>query len=174
MNDILPILLFLSTEGLWFTPTEVQTWSEWTLSGELQTSFRRETLGEHSWCFLHKEIRYDITLSEDHQDILVFSMTDTAGKTSTIGEEVQMWYVPQTRIDVASGITEVCPSPMGDIPCQKHQHTDREENRFTWYHTNSVPGGVVQAQASFAGEPRRVINFTMQRFGVLSTEKSPK
>ena len=174
MNDILPILLFLSTEGLWFEPTEVHTWSEWTLSGELDTTFRRETVGAHSWRFHHKEVLYDITLSEDHQDILQFSMTDSKGQVSPIGEDIQMWYVPQKRIDIVSGITEVCPSPMGEIPCQKVQHTDREGNAFTWFQTRAVPGGVVQAQASFAGEPQKNISFTMQGFGTKTKQYSPQ
>jgi len=160
VNEIMPILLFLSTESLWFQ--ESKAWSEWTMSGPMESSFRREYIGENHWRFVTSDKQVLVQLSKDRQDVVSISMNDATGKGIELQSGMEMWYTPQARIEkpVIKG-TEECASQFGTKTCRIAEHTDEEGNQFRWYLLEDVPGGVLQFDANFDG---KAIQFHMKKF----------
>ena len=162
MNEIMPILLFLSTESLWFQ--ESKAWSEWTMTGPMESSFRREYVGENHWRFVTADKHVLVQLSKDRQDVVALSMNDAKGKEIALQSGMEMWYTPQKRVEkpVIKGSKE-CVSQLGRKMCRIAEHTDEEGNQFQWYLLEEVPGGVLQFNANFDG---KAIQFQMKKFGV--------
>ena len=162
MNEIMPILLFLSTESLWFQKSKA--WSEWTMTGPMESSFRREYVGENHWRFVTSDKQVLVQLSKDRQDVVSISMSDAKGKEIQLQSGVDMWYTPQARIEspiIKGG--EECTSQLGTRECRVAEHTDEEGNQFRWYLLDEVPGGVLHFYANFDG---KLIQFHMKKFEV--------
>ena len=160
MNEIMPILLFLSTESLWFQDSKA--WSEWTMTGPMESSFRREYVGENHWRFVTSDKQILVQLSKDRQDVVSLSMNDAKGKEIALQSGMEMWYTPQNRIEkpVIKG-TKECSSQLGNKTCRIAEHIDEEGNQFRWYLLDDVPGGVLKFDANFDG---KTIQFYMKKF----------
>ena len=160
MNEIMPILLFLSSESLWFQ--ESKAWSEWAMTGPMESSFRREYVGENHWRFLTSDKQVLVQLSKDRKDVVSISMNDATGKEIQLQSGVDIWYTPQARITnpVIKG-KEECTSQLGTKTCRIAEHTDEEGNHFRWFLLEDVPGGVLQFDANFDG---KLIQFQMKKF----------
>ena len=162
MNELMPILLFLSTESLWFQ--ESQYWSEWVMQGPMETSFRKEYIAPQTWRFIASDKHISVKLSQDRQEIVSLSMTDIQGNKIALQPGMEVWYTPQARIESPMITGEKsCTSTIGNHTCRVAEHKDDEGNIFRWYLLDDIPGGVLQFEAQFEGK-ETMIQFQMKRF----------
>ena len=134
------------------------------MTGPMESSFRREYVGENHWRFLTSDKQVLVQLSKDRKDVVSLSMNDSKGQSIPLKAGLEIWYAPQPRIEkpIIKG-TEECMSKLGKKTCRVAEHIDEEGNQFRWVLLDEVPGGVLQFNANFDGN---VIQFQMKNFEV--------
>jgi hypothetical protein len=136
------------------------------MTGEMKASFRKETKSDTAWTFLLTDTHFFIAISSDHEEISSLKKIANDGTSTDVEEGAIFWYVPQARIENPIIVnTESYKTSFGSFSCRIAEHTDTEGNHFRWYLVDEIPGGVLRFDASFAGEPKRILHFEMQGFG---------